>query len=291
MRVRALGVVGLVLQAGLVAQPARAAELRPKTVEAWQRYASAVEGRMDKELASTSLFLVVDFAEPSARAEERKAILAGDIPVSRMSAVGGNAEEIEVPGGLINHWRGAVFVPGVTLDQVLEELRSPVARRHKQEDVLESRVLWRDGDRSHVFLKLVRKKIVTVTYNTEHDVLYRRLGPSKAVSRSVSTKIAELESAGTPQEHERPIGQDRGFMWRLNSYWRYEQVPGGVIVELESLTLSRDIPFLVKLLAKPIINSIARESMTRTLQSMRDRLVSSAAVAHADMDGSRQASR
>jgi hypothetical protein len=275
-----MGVMGLLLACAVPV--AIAAELRPKTVESWQRYVQAVEARIDRELASTSSFLVLDFVGPGTSAEERKAILAGEIPVSRMSAFGANAEELDVPGGTINHWRGAVFVPGVTLDQVLSELRSPADRRHKQEDVLESRVTWLDEDRSHVYLKLMRKKIVTVTYNTEHDVVYKRLGPSKAMSRSVSTKIAELEEAGTPRERERPIGQDRGFMWRLNSYWRYEQVAGGVIVELESLTLSRDIPFLVKLLAKRYINSIARESINRTLLSVRDRVVAAAAAKSAE---------
>ena len=28
-------------------------------------------------------------------------------------------------------------------------------------------------------------------------------------------------------------------MWRLNSYWRYKQIDDGVLVEIESLTLSR----------------------------------------------------
>jgi len=36
------------------------------------------------------------------------------------------------------------------------------------------------------------------------------------------------------------VGDDRGFLWRLNAYWRYEQVAGGVIAECESITLSRD---------------------------------------------------
>jgi hypothetical protein len=272
-----------VLLAALVgARPAGAAELRPQTVEAWQHYVRAAETRIERELASTSQFLGIDFQEASKAREERKAILSGQVVLSRLAEKGPHAKEIEVPNGLINHWRGAIFVPGVTLDQVLKELRSPIAKRHKQEDVLESRVLFRDGDTSRVYLKLVRKKIVTVTYNTEHEVRYRRLGPSRAVSRSVSTKIAELEDAGTPNEHEKPIGMDRGFMWRLNSYWRYEQVPGGVIVELESLTLSRDIPALIKFIARPIINSIARESMTRTLESTRERLRSSASAAGAD---------
>jgi hypothetical protein len=68
------------------------------------------------------------------------------------------------------------------------------------------------------------------------------------------------------------VGQDRGFLWRLNSYWRYEQVPGGLIVELESLTLSRGMPALLRPLAMPIINVIARESLTHALESVRDRL-------------------
>jgi hypothetical protein len=271
------------LVAGLMGwHPAAAAELRPHTVEAWQRYVRAVEDRIDREMTSDSQFLGIDFEDAEAATTARKTLLSGGVVVDRLAAKGHDAEEISVPDGLINHWRGAIFVPGVTLDQALLELQSPSGQRHKQEDVLESRVLYRDGDTSRVYLKLVRKKIVTVTFNTEHDVRYQRLAPSKAVSRSVSTKIAELEEAGTPNEREKPVGHDRGFMWRLNSYWRYEQVAGGVIVELESLTLSRGIPALIKFIARPIINSIARESMTRTLESMRERLQSAATAAMAE---------
>ncbi len=55
----------------------------------------------------------------------------------------------------------------------------------------------------------------------------------------------------------------------MNWYWRYEQVDGGVIVELESLTLSRSIPLGLGMVVEPIINRIARESIYRTLDSMR----------------------
>lgn len=273
---RLAGVFGLVL-AG--AGPALGAELRPRTIEDWQRYVRAAEARVERELAATPRFLGIDFQDAAKAREDRKAVLAGQVVVTRLGEKAHDAEQIDVRDGLINHWRGAIFVRGVTLEQVLAELQSPAGKRHRQEDVLESRVLYRDGDTSRIYLKLVRKKIVTVTYNTEHDVRYRRITPTRAASRSVSTKIAELEDAGTPRERERPIGNDRGFMWRLNSYWRYEEVAGGVMIELESLTLSRDIPILIKFIARPIINSIARESMTRTLESMRDRLRSAAGVA------------
>jgi hypothetical protein len=270
-------VLALVIPAGS-ATPLAAAELQSRTAKAFDAYARALEERTRQELASEKGFLGLDFQDPSGSTSARRRIAAGEVPVWRMAERGHDEEAIEVPGGLINHWRGAIFVPGMTLDQVLTDLRSPQLKRHVQDDVLESRVLWRKGDESQLFLKLVRRKIVTVTYNTEHHVRYVRLSPTTAYSQSISTRIAEVDEAGTPNERERAVGQDRGFMWRLHSYWRYEQVPGGVNIELESLTLSRDIPALLKYFARPLINSIARESMTRTLESVRARLVGGAAT-------------
>ena len=254
------------------AVPVEAAELKPRTVEAFNEYRAAVEARIDRELGSNRGFLGIDFDNPAEAASIRTRVRKGEVYVARLAARGRDAEDINVPDGLINHWRGMIFVPDLTVDRAIAELRSPATGRHQQEDVLESRLLWRDGDRSRIYRKLMRKKIVTVTYNTEHDVVYEHRGAGRMSSRSIATRIAELEDAGTPQEREKPIGQDRGFMWRLNSYWRYEQVPGGVIIELESLTLSRDIPAIIKFIAKPIINSIARESISRTLESVRSRL-------------------
>lgn len=254
------------------AAPAGAAELQPHTVRAFDEYVRMVETRTAAEQHSAGGFLGIDFSNPAEAPAIRRAAAAGRLYVARVSERGFDAAGISVPDGLVNHWRGVVFVPGRTLESVLAQLRAPATPRDVPEDVLESRLLWRDGDQSRIFLKLQRKKIVTVTYNTEHDVLYRQESPTKAWSRSVSRKIAEVEDAGTPAEREKPCGRDNGFMWRLNSYWRYEQVPGGVLIELESVTLSRDIPSIVKFVARPIIDSIARESMTRTLESVRARL-------------------
>jgi hypothetical protein len=82
-----------------------------------------------------------------------------------------------------------------------------------------------------------------------------------ATARSVATSIRETG------------GRDRGFLWRLNSYWRYRQVAGGVVVELESITLSRSIPGVIRPIAMPIVHHIARESMARTLDTFRDRFI------------------
>jgi hypothetical protein len=110
--------------------------------------------------------------------------------------------------------------------------------------------------------------IITATYNTEHTVQYRRIGPARAVSRSVATKIAEIADAGTPHEKEKPSGEDHGFLWRLNAYWRFEQTGNGVLIECESVSLSRSVPFMVRPLVGPIANRIARESLERTLRSL-----------------------
>lgn len=76
-------------------------------------------------------------------------------------------------------------------------------------------------------------------------------------------------AVGTPQERELAPGQARGFLWRWNSCWRYEDVPGGVIAECESLSLSRTIPSLLYYAVKPLVDSTARESMERTLSALR----------------------
>jgi hypothetical protein len=87
----------------------------------------------------------------------------------------------------------------------------------------------------------------------------------------MATKIAEVSRPATSAERELAPGEDRGFLWRLNAYWRYEAVPGGVIAECESLTLSRDVPFFLEYLVGPLVESTARESMERTLTALRTR--------------------
>ena len=138
---------------------------------------------------------------------------------------------IDVPGGAIHEWRGSILVPRHDGGAARRRAAQSGTRRRCRRMSLESRVLERHGDSLRMYLKLVRKLIVTVTYDTEHDVRYVRRSPTFATSRSVATQIVE---AG---------GGDRGFLWRLNSYWRYRQVGDAVQVDVLSLSLSRDVPW------------------------------------------------
>jgi hypothetical protein len=221
---------------------ADAATLTPPTIAAWNACVATTEARIGRELASWHRSLEV---------EEPRGITTG------------------VDGGTISHWRGSVFLPGVQLEPLLNRLRNPREQGPHQEDVLAVRVLDRTPDSVDLFIRMTRTKIVTVTYDTEHHVEYRRHGPTRASSRSVATRIAEVEDPADPEGSGRTPGEDRGFLWRMNAYWRYEQVNGGVIVDLESITLSRGIPLGLGTVVRPLINRVARESMSRTLDNIR----------------------
>lgn len=250
------GLIVLFAAALLPAAGASTATLQPRTVNAWDAYVAATERRIGSELASTRGFLVSDFMPDGA--DVRARLLRGEVVMNKMTARAGG-DTVDVPDGLISHWRGSVFLPGLTLDTLLHRLQNPPERGPFPPDVLALRVLARKPDALTLLIRMTRTTIVTVTYDTEHEITYRHHGAARASSRSVATRITEIDDAGV----------DRGYLWRLNAYWRYEQVPGGVIVELESLTLSRAVPFGLTSIVRPLIDRIARESIGRTLDGVR----------------------
>ncbi len=260
----------LTLLAVALVSPASAgmATLRPEAIAAWDGYIAATEDRHARELEGSPRFLSTDL-HPDA-ASRRRALRAGEVLVDRIQTPGEDGDALDMPSAMLHHWRGAVFVPGASLEAMLAELGTG-APGPRQEDVLASRVLARTPDSMRIYLRLQRRKFVTVVFNTEHLVTFAPYGRTRATSRSVATRIAEVENPGLPEERELPPGQDRGFLWPWQAYWRYEQVPGGVIVECESVSLSRDIPAVLRTLAGPLIRSTARESMTRTLVTFRER--------------------
>jgi hypothetical protein len=84
--------------------------------------------------------------------------------------------------------------------------------------------------------------------------------------------VAELDDAGTARERERPPNQDRGFLWRLNSYWRFKGEADGVIVECESVSLSRGIPRGIAWMVQSYLESVPRESLENTLRPIQTQL-------------------
>lgn len=265
----------LTLLAVLVARlgaAAFAADLKPETAAAFDHYIQLSEQRMASESNPESFLWL--HTQPAPKREDGYARLKqGEVITARLETFD-HGKPIPVPDGLIHHWLGAVFIPGVTLPQVLSFLQDyDNQSRFYGPDVERSRLLERDGNHFRIFLRLRKKKIVTVVLNTEYDVTYTTLGETRATSRSCSTRIAEVENAGHSDEQEKPVGHDSGFMWRLNSYWRFEQNDGGIYVQLEAISLTRDIPTGLGWLIRPFITSIPEQSITFTLTRTREALM------------------
>ena len=240
-------------------QPAaRAAELKPRTVEAFDAYMRTAEQRLQKQIKDGP-FLWMDGAP--ARVQQ---VRQGQTVVGPWTGKG----EIEITGGLIHDWVGAVFIPGATLDGVLALVQNYDNDKNIfKPEVVDSKLLSRNGDDFTVYLRLLKKKVLTVVLNTRHDVRYVRLDPTHCYSRSYSARIAEVENPGEPGERELAPGRDQGFLWRLNSFWRFEERDGGVYLECEAISLTRDVPTGLGWLIDPIIRALPRDSLTNTLNS------------------------
>jgi hypothetical protein len=249
--------------------PALAGPPSPAAVTAWDAYTAATEKRIDDELARGTPFLVQDIVAPGQGTHTSSGPPRPDIFVFRMPPATSGGRPVETGDALIHHWLGSVFIPGVTMADVLGFVRDYDNNGRHFEDVVASRQLSNNGDVYRIFLKLKRTKVITVYYNTEHTVVYSVPIGDRASSRSVATKIAELEDVGTGTEHEKTPDKERGFMWRLNSYWRFLAVPGGVIVECESTSMSRAIPTGLGWLIGHYVKSIPKESLERTLTGIK----------------------
>jgi hypothetical protein len=257
-----------------------AATLGKATEDGFTRYVQATEVRIAKELARPSAFLYIDGLLDLRRREALAALKRGEIYMERLATLDASGRPLTTPAGLIHHWLGAVFIPGATVAQVLAIAQdyNHVQDYYKPE-VLRSRLVSHHGNDFKVFYRLRKKKIITVTLNTEHDVHYFPLGSTRAYSRSYSTRIAQVENADQPREHEKPVGQDGGFMWRLTNYWRFDARDGGVYVEFESITLTRDIPTGLGWLIKPFLIGIPKESLQMSMGSIRAAVLAGMAVA------------
>jgi hypothetical protein len=245
------------------------ADLRPPTLQAWEAYDRAVHARVDAELQTVRPFLVLDRLPDPDRRKAATSLAAGSVFITRLPGPNLKGPEPEIPDGLVHHWLGVVRIPRARLDDVLGFVQRYDDHARFFSDVVASKLIRHDGDEFEVFLKLKRQKVVTVYYNTTHLVSYRRLGPTHAASRSVAGRIAELADAGGPNEREKPAGHDSGYLWRLNSYWRFVEINGGVTAECESISLSRDIPLGFGWILHGIVEGIARESVEQTLDSIR----------------------
>lgn len=249
-----------------------AAELKPKTLEAFQHYVQLTEARMQAELSNPAAFLYFDSLPENQRQLLRQKLAEGEIVIQGLETRN-HHEKIHIPDGLVHHWLAIVFMPGIHLSPALTILQNYDRQAELyRPDVQRSTLLSRDGQNFKVYLRLHRKAIVTAVYNAEFDVQYFSLDATREYSRSYSSRIAEVEHPGEPEEREKPVGNDRGYLWRLYTYTRCEERDGGLYMQVEFIALSRSVPAIFAWLVNPYVKSIPREYLTNFLRVTRREL-------------------
>jgi hypothetical protein len=253
-----------------------ASNLKPETAAAFDRYIAATETQMDDDLRA-GRFLIVDRLPELERRQAYQQLQRGEPFVEELNTQKDNVS-IPVPGGLIHHWAGVMFLPKATLEETKAVLND---YQHQPEiykpDVRVAKLLEQHGDASKIFEQFYSKSIISVVLNVYFDVVQTQMGNTRSRSVSRATRIEEVENFGTPSEHERNDGKDHGYMWRLNSYWRIEEKDGGVYVQNETISLSRPVPALLAWIINPLTKSIPRELLVRLLDDTRTAVLKRAA--------------
>lgn len=232
-----------------------AAELRPTTDDFYQDYIA----KFEKKLASRQEFLLIDQASGL-----RDRVRDGELFAEERRA------RREPPDGLIHHWEGAVFVPKAKLPDVMRFMQD--YDHHGKvfaPEVVASQLLHHNGNDFQVRMRLLKKRILTVVLETEHTVHYRQIDDSKWESVSRSSKISEVDSPDKAKEKQLPPGTGNGFVWHMDSFWRFLEADGGVFVECTSISLSRDVPFGMARLIRPIIEDLPADSLRNMLNKTR----------------------
>ena len=261
--------LALLLAAALV-PTASAAELKQKTNSVFDRYVAATEARFANELRPGGTFLYIDGMNSEARQQAYDQLKHGEILVEKLEtkAPGVSAD---VPDGIVHHWVGLIFIPGATLAKTLPIVKDYDRRAELYNpDVSASRTISHNGDDFKMFLRLHQKRFTTVDFNTTYDVHWGSVDVNKVYSNSISTRIAEVKDPAKPDGEELPVGTGHGYLWRLNTYWRFEEKDGGVYLQCEALSLTRDIPTGLGWLLKPLVTAIPKQSLNRALGQTRN---------------------
>lgn len=224
---------------------------------------------MQDELASGGGFLWVDRQPEPQRSDFYARLQHGEVISARLQTPDPSGD-IYTPGALIHHWVGTIFIPGTSLSQVLAVVQN--YDRHAEyykPEVVQSKVVDHNGEDFEVHYRLRKKKIITIILDTDYKVHCHSIDAVRAYCNSISTRISQVENAGEPDERELPPGKDGGYLWRLNSYWRYFDSGRGVYVQCEAVSLTRDIPTGLNWLVGPFVQTVPKESLEFTLNATR----------------------
>ncbi len=237
-------------------------ELTPQTRRAFNRYVERREARIQRGRNQS------DFLYAGPTVEQRAKLRSGDVLIVPEMALD-HGKEIGVPGGLVQDWLGLLFIPRATVANVRAAMQNYAAyKNYYKPEVIASKAIAQNGNEYDIFLRLYKRQLVTVVLNANYHVTYGEPDADRMWVDSRSTRIAEVSDPAKSYTQEEPVGRDSGFLWALNSYWRFEQADGGVYAQLEAISLSRDLPFGL-LWLKGFIQKFPKDSMEATLRGTK----------------------
>ena len=221
------------------------AEPSPAATSAFNAYIEKVEARLAQQP-----WTVVD--------EQR--LHHGELLIAPITPLTGSP----LPDALLHDWRGTAFVPGATVAD-FERLLQRIGDypRYYAPQVVTARVLTQQGNHLQALMRVRQKHVITVVMDITYDIRLGRQDAQHGSSISRSTKVSEIDSSGNPLGP----GEEHGFLWRLNTYWNYEERDGGLYLQIESVTLTRSVPSGLGWVIQPFIEKIPRESLEFTLRS------------------------
>jgi hypothetical protein len=259
----------LVVAAACLAMPAGARELKPATLAAFEKYVKLTEARMATEVNGASAFLWVDRQPEAQRTQLYGRLKRGDVLAHRLETREGN-KEIEISDGMIHHWVGTILLPGATLDKVMAFVKDyGNYSKYFAPTIVRSRVISQTPDRFEVSMRTSTKKIITVVIDADYVIEYRPIGEDRMYTRSAAKNLFEVADAGTPRERRTPAEEGRGYLWRLNNYCSFEQRPEGTYEQCESISLTTEVPWVLRFIVTPFVTSVPRETLEFTLGRVR----------------------
>jgi hypothetical protein len=177
---------------------------------------------------------------------------------------------ISVPGGLVHHWTGAAFIPGVSVQQVLNVSYAYADYPTIYKPVLASKLVSREGDAFHVWLRIKEGVAgVSAVLDIWSKVQYLHPDARRAISLSEAESIREVRNAGRPDERHLPAGEDSGYLWRAHTFTEVTADDDGVYLNMQTLGLSRRFPRLLAWMIEPIARRLGRKSVEASLEEFR----------------------
>lgn len=170
---------------------------------------------------------------------------------------------IGVPDGIVHDWVAGTLVRNAAAARAIGILQDYAHYKNiYAPEILDGKVLSNSGNHWRVWLKIQKTKVISVVLNGEFDVEYDEVAPGRWTVVSRSARLAEVDG-----NRELPVGKGYGFLWNLNAYWLIEQRPDGAYLECRTLSLSRNVPFLLAPIIRPFISGVPRESLQKTMEA------------------------